>query len=126
MYTDISIKRGRIVVIQIMISQFQSWLVILSSLVSNEGVQTVLLVSLMVGSIITYGFLRSHFTKSRRRLEFANLSILLLISYAIACMTQFNQSEIMSFNMGYGFLGLLGVLILINLIYISQLLLSTY
>jgi len=55
--------------------------------IENSGLQFVALLNLYAVFIIAYGAMLSHELRSRRRLEFSNISIVQLLSYTMACMT---------------------------------------
>ena len=84
----------------------------------NTGLQFFALLNINKASIITYGWINPHWSKGRKRLEFFNDAILMLLSYSMLCMTSFLLYVKIIFYMGYVFISQFVILAVVNLSYI--------
>ena len=123
-YKDVHIKiRGRKAIYYYPQFLTKRWLIIMISVLMgrNSGLQFIFLLNVNKASIIIYGKMMSHNTRERRRLEFFNDFLVMWISYAMVCMTDFVQDEMVKYYMGYVEIALFGIVVLGDLSYISNL-----
>ena len=85
---------------------------------TNTGLQFFALLNINKASIIFYGWMNPHWSKGRKRLEFFNDAILMLLSYSMLSMTSFLLYVEVIFYMGYVFISQFVILAVVNLSYI--------
>ena len=91
-------------------------LMFIGILCSNENgaLEMNFLLNLNVLSFISYGEMRSHNTRGRRRMEFFNMWAFMILSYLIMSMTTFNLDPHQIIFCGNLFIGALICFIVIN------------
>ena len=93
---------------------------------SNTGLQFFALLNLNKASVIVYGWMSPHTLRQRKWLEYFNEVMVMFLSYSMVCMTAFLLDYELIFKIGYVFIILFGVLVVGNLIYISNVLFGRY
>jgi hypothetical protein len=93
---------------------------------TDTGLQFFALLNLNKASVIVYGWMSPHLMRQRKWLEYWNEIMVMFLSYSMLCMTSILLNDKVVFNIGYVFIGLFGVLVVINLIYISNILTERY
>jgi len=87
--------------------------------VDNSGLQFVALLNLYAVFTTAYGAMLSHEQRSRRCLEFSNLSMVQLLSYTMASMTQFCPDQETLYDISFIFIAIICLIAFINLSYIG-------
>jgi hypothetical protein len=85
-----------------------------------------MLLNLNVFGIIAYGAMRSHDSKKRRDLEFCNESMILVLSYTVMCMSDFNQEIEAIFYSGLVFVAIFMAIIVGNFGYTTSQVVERY